>query len=35
MNHWSVKDGAITGVTTKENPAKGNNFLIWTNGTVR
>ena len=34
MNHWSVQDGAITGVTTKENPAKGNNFLIWTNGTV-
>ncbi|MEY2408657.1 MAG: hypothetical protein QOF48_1327 [Verrucomicrobiota bacterium] len=26
--HWSVKDGAITGVTTKEYPAKGNNFLI-------
>jgi hypothetical protein len=26
--HWSVKDGAITGATTKENPAKGNNFLI-------
>lgn len=27
-NHWSVQDGVITGVTTKENPAKGNNFLI-------
>lgn len=27
--HWSVVDGAITGRTTKENPAKGNNFLIW------
>jgi hypothetical protein len=27
-NHWSVEDGAITGVTTAENPAKGNNFLI-------
>ena len=26
--HWSVEDGAITGKTTKENPAKGNNFLI-------
>ena len=34
MNHWSVQDGAITGKTTKENPAQGNNFLIWTNGTV-
>jgi hypothetical protein len=30
---WSVKDGAITGETTAENPAKGNTFLIWTNGT--
>jgi uncharacterized protein (TIGR03067 family) len=27
-NHWSVQDGCITGVTTKDNPAKGNNFLI-------
>src|SRR5215212_6317111 len=37
-NHWSVEDGAITGITTKDNPAKGNNFLIWrpngTNGIV-
>ena len=33
-NLWSVKDGAITGQTTAENPAKGNTFLIWTNGTV-
>jgi hypothetical protein len=36
--HWSVEDGAITGKTTKEKPAKGNNFLIWrpngTNGVV-
>jgi|ERR1035437_1038558 hypothetical protein len=31
---WSVKEGAITGQTTAENPAKGNTFLIWTNGTV-
>ena len=31
---WSVKDGAITGQTTAENPAKANTFLIWTNGTV-
>ena len=30
---WSVKDGAITGQTTIENPASGNTFLIWTNGT--
>jgi len=27
-NHWSVEDGCITGTTSKENPAKGNNFLI-------
>src|SRR5690349_12943820 len=31
---WSVKDGAITGQTTEEHPAKENTFLIWTNGTV-
>ena len=31
---WFVKDGAITGQTTAENPAKQNTFLIWTNGTV-
>ena len=30
---WSVKDGAIHGQTTAEHPAKGNTFLIWTNGT--
>ena len=27
-NHWFVEDGAITGVTTRDNPARGNNFLI-------
>jgi uncharacterized protein (TIGR03067 family) len=36
--HWSVSDGTITGRTTKEHPAKGNNFLFWRpdgkNGTV-
>src|SRR5207302_511513 len=31
---WSVEDGAITGRTTKENPAKGNTFLIWKGGDV-
>ena len=31
---WSVKDGAITGQTTAENPASGNTFLIWTKGSV-
>lgn len=29
---WSVKDGAILGKTTKENPTKGNTFLIWKGG---
>jgi Domain of Unknown Function (DUF1080) len=31
---WSVKDDAITGQTTTENPAKENTFLVWTNGVV-
>lgn len=26
---WSVKDGTITGQTTKETPVKENTFLIW------
>jgi type 1 glutamine amidotransferase len=26
---WSVKDGAIVGQTTADNPTKGNTFLIW------
>jgi len=29
---WSVQDGAITGQTTKENPTKGNTFIIWRDG---
>jgi len=31
---WSVQDGAITGQTTKENPAPGNTFCIWRGGEV-
>ena len=31
---WSVQDGAITGQTTKENPTKGNTFIIWRGGTL-
>jgi Domain of Unknown Function (DUF1080) len=31
---WSVKDGAITGQTTKENPTDGNTFLVWQGGKV-
>jgi uncharacterized protein (TIGR03067 family) len=30
---WSVKDGAIVGQTTTNNPIKANTFLIWTNDT--
>ena len=32
---WSVKDGAISGQTTAENPTKGNTFLIWRQGAGR
>lgn len=31
---WKVEDGAITGQTTKENPTKGNTFIIWRDGKV-
>ena len=31
---WSVKDGAITGITTKEMPTKGNTFIVWREGKV-
>ena len=30
---WEVEDGAITGETTKDNPTKGNTFIIWRGGT--
>jgi hypothetical protein len=32
---WSVKDGALRGETTAENPAMGNTFLIWKDGTLK
>ena len=31
---WSVREGVITGQTTKDNPFKGNTFLIWRGGDV-
>ena len=31
---WSVRDGAITGQTTPDNPTKGNTFIIWRKGVV-
>jgi hypothetical protein len=33
--HWGVEDGAIVGVNTKENPTKGNTFLIWKGGELQ
>ena len=32
---WSVQDGAITGLTTAENPTKGNTFCVWRGGTTK
>ena len=32
---WSVEDGVIRGETTKENPARGNTFLIWRGGELK
>ena len=32
---WSVKDGVIHGETTEANPAQGNTFLIWKDGTTK
>jgi hypothetical protein len=32
---WSVKDGALRGETTAEQPAMGNTFIIWKNGTTK
>ncbi|WP_153557609.1 DUF1080 domain-containing protein [Roseimaritima sediminicola] len=32
---WSVQDGAITGITTPDNPTKGNTFLIWRGGETK
>src|SRR4051812_49385314 len=31
---WSVQDGCVTGQTTKQNPTKGNTFLVWRAGEV-
>lgn len=32
---WSVKEGVIHGETTVENPANGNTFIIWKDGTTK
>jgi hypothetical protein len=32
---WSVQNGSIVGQTTKENPTKGNTFIIWKGGKMK
>jgi len=32
---WSVKDGAITGLTTNQVPTQGNTFCVWRGGTPK
>ena len=34
MSYWSVKNGAIVGQSTKQNPVKSNQFLVWQLGDV-
>lgn len=34
MKYWSIKDGAITAESTKENPCDTNQFLVWQGGDV-
>ena len=34
MSYWSVRDGAITGQSTPENPSKANQFMAWQGGDV-
>lgn len=34
MSYWSVRDGAITGESTPENPCTSNQFLVWQGGDV-
>ncbi len=34
MSYWSVKDGAITATSSKQNPCKQNQFLVWQLGPV-
>lgn len=34
MGYWSVRDGAITGESTPENPCTSNQFIVWQGGEV-
>lgn len=33
-DHWTIEDGCLTGITTKEKPCRHSQFLIWENGEV-
>jgi hypothetical protein len=34
MSYWSVKDGAITAISSDENPCPHNQFLVWQGGEI-
>lgn len=34
MDYWSVKDGAITAISSKEKPCDHNQFLVWQGGEI-
>lgn len=34
LSYWSIRDGAITGETTREHNPPRNQFIVWTGGTV-
>lgn len=34
MSYWSIRDGAITGQSTEENPCTSNQFMVWHGGEV-
>ena len=34
MTYWSVRDGAISGQSTPENPCTSNQFIVWQGGDV-
>ena len=31
-DHWDVREGSLTGYTSRENPLKSNTFLVWKDG---
>lgn len=34
MSYWSIRDGAITGEATPDNPCTSNQFIVWQGGEV-